>query len=155
MHLLEFYNLSRLPSAGFTCIEFFKQVGHWAGLKFIKKMSHEFQNQMKCVHDQRMWEYWKGRVLHIHVHVHVRLLELSMSFLYYIIKFQTSEELLEYSALKLFFPHLGLWWLCSLGYYIDIFYFLQQTTIPKAVNSLKVLAELPIIVVLMYQVRFH
>ena len=27
-----------------------------------------------------------------------------------------------------------------------------QTTIPKAVNSLKVLAELPIIVVLMYQV---
>ena len=37
-----------------TCIEFFKQVGHWAGLKFIKKMSHEVQNQMKCVHDQRM-----------------------------------------------------------------------------------------------------
>ena len=28
-----------------------------------------------------------------------------------------------------------------------------QTTIPKAVNSLKVLAELPIIVVLMYQVK--
>lgn len=40
----------------------------------------------------------------------------------------------------------------------DIYLFLWccvclfQTTIPKAVNSLKVLAELPIIVVLMYQV---
>ena len=40
----------------------------------------------------------------------------------------------------------------------DIYLFLSccvclfQTTIPKAVNSLKVLAELPIIVVLMYQV---
>lgn len=46
-------------------------------------------------------------------------------------------------------------YLCALD---DIYLFfwccvyLFQTTIPKAVNSLKVLAELPIIVVLMYQV---
>ena len=46
-------------------------------------------------------------------------------------------------------------YLCMLE---DIYWFLWccvcplQTTIPKAVNSLKVLAELPIIVVLMYQV---
>ena len=46
-------------------------------------------------------------------------------------------------------------YLCALD---DIYLFLWccvyrfQTTIPKAVNSLKVLAELPIIVVLMYQV---
>lgn len=36
---------------------------------------------------------------------------------------------------------------------MNIIFLFFQTTIPKAVNSLKVLAELPIIVVLMYQVK--
>ena len=42
---------------------------------------------------------------------------------------------------------------CLLKIFCNSVCFLQ-TTISKAVNSLKVLAELPIIVVLMYQVKF-
>ena len=132
-----------------TCIEFFKQVGHWAGLKFIKKMSHKVQNQMKCVHDQTMWR--KGFVS-CTCTCKVTWIINEFPILYH----QVSNiwRAFRVFCIEAIFPASGFVVTLQSGLLHQYSLFLQQT-IPKAVNSLKVLAELPIIVVLMYQVRFH